>query len=89
MAESVADKIGRLRSMADERQMTWDLSEKDQAAIRLALDVIAVIEYADHCGGYLETGPCESGETCLVVGPKEVDAANHLECFLAAAQTVK
>lgn len=86
MSESLKDKVSRLRAMAQHGQQTWDLSPKDTEAIQLAANVLNLIELLDVHGKWIESGPCESGATVLLVGGIEFEAGSHLECFAQASQ---
>lgn len=100
-AESIEDKIGRLTSMVEDGQQTWDLSSKDVEAIRLALDVLRVVHVADeeHAGDLdvydVDVGEDENDgdsfetQKMLNVGKHEFYGRTVLECFLKAGESIR
>jgi len=80
-------KISRLRAMAEPGQQAWDFSTNDAAAIRLAADVLSMIEAADDDhNGHLEMYDVDTdGDNeflkMLQVGTEEFYGMNALECF--------
>jgi hypothetical protein len=84
---NIRDKISRLRAMAESGQQTWDLSPNDVEAVRLAADVLSMIEAADDDHhGHLEMYDVDTdGDNeflkMLEVGSAEFYGMNALECF--------
>lgn len=86
------ERLERLRAMIQPGQQTWDLSERDVQAIRMAVGVIEVIIDADrNHEGHLETYDVDSVENpkMLQVGRSEFYGETAFECFLRAWFEVK
>ena len=96
--ESVDDKISRLTSMCEKGQQTWDLSPNDVEAIRLAVDLLNVIQASDEDhGGQLDIYDVDTSEDgddsedvkMLRVGDEEFYGRTVLECFLKAGESLR
>jgi hypothetical protein len=95
--ENVDDKIDRLRSMSKPGQQTWDLSPNDVEAIRLAVNVLSVIQAADEDhGGNLDVYDIDTSEDedkeenqkMLNIGNSEFYGSTVMECFVKAGESL-
>lgn len=89
--KAYGEKLDRLRAMVAEGQQTWDLNEKDVAAIKFAVEVLEVISNADEFhDGDIETYDLESDKSpkllCIGMGEYEFQGRSALDCFVEASK---
>lgn len=88
MAQTSDQCIARLQQMASEGQQTWDLSPEDQEAIRMAVQVISVLEYLDQMPSFIESGPLAGGGLCVSIGVREKETESHVSAFVSLGKDI-